>query len=69
MTRYVTRQGERLDLICWRHYGRCAGVTEAALEANPGLADLGPILPFGTVIMLPDAPPAREARPLVKLWD
>lgn len=70
MTPYVTKQGEMLDLICFRFYGRSGQVTEAVLAANPGLAALGPILPFGTRILLPD-PPAEKtvARPLVSLWD
>ena len=61
-------QGDTVDLICHRRYGRTAGATEAVLEANPGLADLGPVLPIGTMITLPDvAPPAQQAT--VSLWD
>ena len=31
--------GDRLDLICWRHYGSLSGrVVETVLDANPGLA-------------------------------
>lgn len=40
-------QGDTIDAICQRVYGRTAGVTEAVLAANPGIADLGPILPHG----------------------
>jgi len=42
---------------------------EAVLEANPGLADLGPVLPPGTVIQLPDLPRPLETIETVKLWD
>lgn len=68
-TRLRTLQGDTLDAVCWRHYGRTAGVVELALEANPGLADLGPVLPLGTLIKLPPAPPAREERRTIQLWD
>ena len=55
--RVRAQQGDTVDAICQRVYGRTAGVTEAVLEANPGLADLGPVLPHGTVIDLPDDAP------------
>lgn len=62
-------QNETLDAICWRHYGRTNGVVEQVLEANPRLADAGPIIPMGTLITLPPAPPAREDRQIIQLWD
>ncbi|WP_343226435.1 MULTISPECIES: tail protein X [Lysobacter] len=38
--------------------------------ANPGLADLGPVLPHGTAVDLPDpVTRAPDARPLIQLWD
>jgi phage tail protein X len=62
--------GETLDAMCWRALGRTRNVTEQALALNPGLAALGPKLPEGTAVTLPDAlqtaPPTRET---VKLWD
>lgn len=61
-------QNETLDALCWRHYGRTAGVVEAVLEANPGLADLGPNLPQGHPVTLPDAAPQPEQQ-AVTLWD
>lgn len=70
MASYITRQGQTVDLVCREVYGRTAVVTELVLDANPGLAALGPILPLGTRIELPDLPaPSREQRPLTKLWD
>lgn len=64
---YRTREGDMLDAICWRHYGRENAVT-AVLNANPGLADRGTILPSGIQITLPDLPPpvAKESS---SLWD
>ncbi len=61
-------QGETLDAICQRIYGRTAGVTEAVMEANPGLADLGAVLPHGTEIEMPDTPPQPTVQ-RVQLWD
>ena len=63
------QQGDTVDAICWRHYGRTAGVVEQVLDANPGLADLGPVIPNGTLITLPDAAPQAERRQMVNLWD
>lgn len=62
--------GETVDAICWRVLGRTQGVTEQVLDLNPGLADLGPRLPAGTAVTLPDtmklAPAMRET---INLWD
>lgn len=76
MTRtYTTREGDVLDLICYRHYaGRQSGAVEAVLDhpANQhiGRAAYDAILPRGLVITLPELPESRVARvPTVKLWD
>ncbi len=61
-------QGDTVDAICQRVYGRTAGVTEAVLLANPGIADLGPILPHGTELGMPDIFP-QPAVHMVQLWD
>jgi len=62
-------QGDTVDAICWRYYGRTAGVVEQVLEANPGLADLGPVLPNGTLITMPAAATQAAQRQVVNLWD
>lgn len=69
MATVIAHQGDTVDAICWRHYGRTAGVTEAVLEANPGLADQGAVIPHGTAVVLPDAAPQAEQRQVVNLWD
>lgn len=69
MASVIANQGDTVDAICWRYYGRTAGVTEAVLAANPGLADLGPVIPHGTAVTLPDAAPQAEQRQVVNLWD
>ncbi|OLU22469.1 phage tail protein [Pseudomonas sp. PA15(2017)] len=61
-------QNETLDALCWRHYGRTAGVVEAVLQANPGLADIGPYLPQGHSVTLPETAPQPEQQ-AVNLWD
>jgi len=65
---YRTRQGDLIDRICWHHYGRQSGAVEAVLGANPGLAALGPALPAGQVIVLPDLP-AAQTDAVVNIWD
>lgn len=68
MDTVIAQQGDTLDLICYRHYGRTAGITETVLANNPGLADLGPVLPIGTRVNLP-AQTTQATRPTLKLWD
>lgn len=66
--KYRAKEGETLDLICWHIYGRgTAGTVEQVLEANPGLAALGPILPVGTLVTLPEIS-EPEAELQVGLW-
>lgn len=66
MTVYRTRDGDRLDQICWTHYGRIATTVEAVLAANRGLAALGVLLPAGVTIRLPELPePITQS---VRLW-
>ena len=36
---------------------------------NPGLADLGPILPIGLAVVLPDLPANAARVDTVQLWD
>jgi phage tail protein X len=68
--KYTTRQGDTVDYICWRYYGtERGGTTEAVLEANPGLAQRGPVLPAGLVITLPAITLPGKTAKLVELWD
>lgn len=64
-----TQQHDTVDALCWRHYGRTAGVVEAVLDANPGLADHGAVLPTGLLVILPELQTAAPERPMVNLWD
>lgn len=62
-------QGDTIDAICQRHYGRTAAVTEQVLAANPGLAELGPILPQGTLLELPEQAAPPQNNNMIQLWD
>ncbi|ORE90559.1 tail protein [Stappia sp. 22II-S9-Z10] len=62
-------QGDTVDLLVKRHYGRTAGVTELVLSANPGLAALGVVLPLGTPVKMPAIAQRQAAATLVRLWD
>lgn len=53
MTIYVTIDGEVLDAICKRELGSETHVP-AVLQANPHLADLGPVYNAGVNITLPE---------------
>lgn len=64
-----TKQGDTVDALCWQQYGRTAGMVEAVLELNAGLADYGPILPSGLVVEMPDSPATTPTAPLLQLWD
>lgn len=47
-------QGDTIDLICWRHYGRTEGVTEQIVAQNRHLASADPVLDIGTRVALPE---------------
>jgi len=64
---YISRQGEMVDWICWRFYGRQAVAVEAVLAANEGLADYGAVLPEGVAIRMPRL--SVPSLPIVRLWD
>lgn len=59
--------GEVLDAICRRELGTEAATT-AVYDLNPGLALLGPLLPPGVGILVPEAPPPAAPRRTVRLW-
>ncbi|MNB56921.1 Phage Tail Protein X [compost metagenome] len=63
------QQSDTVDALCWRHYGRTAGVTEAVLEANPGLANFGATLPQGILVQMPEVPALAPMRQMLKLWN
>lgn len=54
MATYRAKDGEMVDEICQLYYGRTQGVVERVYAANRGLAALGPRLPAGTLVELPE---------------
>ncbi len=64
---YQTREGDMVDDICWRYYERVDVVIDV-LDANPGLAEYGAILPKGIMILLPEIE-IGEAIESIGLWD
>ncbi|WP_145932305.1 tail protein X [Yersinia bercovieri] len=66
--RILAQQYDTLDAMCWRYYGRTEGVTEKVLAANPGLADIGPVLPHGYPVEMPEVSAATTTQTL-QLWD
>jgi len=64
--RIISRAGDVLDDLVWRHYGR-SDVLAQVLEANLHLAQMPPVLAAGVVIDLPELPQPGEV-PLIRLW-
>lgn len=63
---YRTLDGDMLDAICKTRLGSERHVP-AVLDANPGLAALGPVYPAGVLILLPDVvAPTRSGQ--IRLW-
>lgn len=65
----TAHQGDTVDALCQRHLGCTATVTEQVLAMNPGIAELGPVLPMGTQLTLPDQAPAKKNNTIIQLWD
>jgi len=64
----TAEQGDTVDLLCWRYYGRTESVVEQVYAANVGLAEQGAILPHGYAVELPDITQAAVSE-TVSLWD
>lgn len=62
---YEAKYQEMLDDIVFRHYGDHAPL-QIVLNANPGLAKLGPIVPEGYGLILP--PVVEEPKKYITLW-
>ena len=67
---YTCSDGDLLDEICWKYYG--AGYNVSPLyyvrDANPGLADIEPVLPAGLKIVLPDLPAGTKITTVTTPW-
>ena len=67
--KYRTKDGDVLDAICDAHYGDTPYALADVLDANPGLAARGPVLPSGIVIELPIIAAPVAAPATIRLWD
>lgn len=66
--RVLAQQGDTVDALCWRYFGRTESVLEQVYANNAGLADVGAILPHGFPVELPELP-SSAVRETVQLWD
>lgn len=68
MITYTTKQNDVLDDVVFRFYGDTENrIVELVLEANPGLADVGPVLLSGLIVNLPERPATAKAA-VKRLW-
>lgn len=65
----IAQQGDTVDSLCWRHYGTTRGMNEAVFEANPGLAAIGPKLPIGYAVEMPEKTAQASNTNMINLWD
>jgi phage tail protein X len=74
-TVYKSKDGDEIDRICWDFYHFTSGAVEGVLKANQdlgdgrSLADMGPILPAGLSITLPDLQKPTVVKKIVRLTD
>lgn len=69
MSRYVVTREIRLDLLVAELMGTTAQrAVEAVLDANPGLAAVGPVVPIGREIVVPTLPVVEPASPR-RIWE
>lgn len=70
-TTHTARQGDTLELLCWRVYGeRMIGtdVAERALALNHGIA-ANTVLATGQAVLLPVLPSTTQKKEVVQLWN
>lgn len=68
--RLTAKAGDKLDLLIWRDAGLGPSELARVLDANPGLADLGSVLPIGAVVIVPASQQdsTTPVLPLIQLW-
>lgn len=67
----IRREGMTVELLLHQAYGVDGrSLLEETLRKNPGLSSLGPVLPLGTVLTIPDKPAANATvfKPVVSLF-
>jgi phage tail protein X len=71
-TMIVQGEGVTLERMLWkRDRAYTPGLVELALDTNPGVADLGLVLPVGSAVALPLASQVsgQGAVEVIRLWD
>lgn len=67
----IRREGMTVELLLHQAYGvEGRALLEQTLAINPGVSALGPFLPLGSAVIIPDKP-AKDAfsyRPVVDLF-
>lgn len=67
--KYRTTRDIRLDVLVSRLMSKTTGgAVEALLTANPGLAGVGPIVPLGTEVEVPELP-AATTDGYTRVWE
>ena len=66
MVTYITKEGDVLDWIVWRHYGTISAL-EKVMEANPKITDER--LAAGIEVKLPYIETAKRNKGEIKLWN
>ena len=66
MVTYITKEGDVLDWIVWRHYGTIS-VLEKVMEANPKITDER--LAAGIAVKLPYIETVKKNKGEIKLWN
>lgn len=70
MTAYLVTRDIRLDQLVDVLMGTAAqGAVEAVITANPGIAVLGPVVPAGTRVTVPDLPEPEASSAFVRVWE
>ncbi len=65
MVTYITKEGDILDWIVWKHYGTMSAL-EQVMKANPNITN--EVLFAGIEIKLPYIETVQRADNEVKLW-
>ena len=70
MRRVRSIAGDSVNLLLYRELERCDDIVEEALLLlNPSLAELGPVLPAGVWVVLPEVDLKPGAPTPVSAWD
>jgi phage tail protein X len=62
----VSKTGDMVDYLVWKHYGKQSGYVEATLEATYRLSRHPELLPAGVKVSFPDV---AIVDPPIKLWE